>query len=109
MIPLIEQHKAGLVDLCRQFNVRRLDLFGSAARGAFRPESSDLDFLVTLEAGSAGEFADAYLDFANALEQLFQRRVDLVTERSIRNCYFQQAVDATRLPLDDARGEKAPP
>ena len=30
---------------CRQFGVRRLRVFGSAARGDFQPEWSDLDFI----------------------------------------------------------------
>src|SRR6266404_1102061 len=106
MIPLIEQHRAALVGLCRRFGVRRLELFGSAARGTFKPESSDLDFLITLEAASPGEYADNYLGFAQALEELFGRRVDLVTERSIRNPYFRQVVNATRLPVYDDRVEE---
>lgn len=107
MIALIKERKTALARLCRRFNVRRLDLFGSAAAGHFHPESSDLDFLVTLEAPSSGEYADNYLGLASALEQLFQRRVDLVTERSIRNPYFRQVVNATRQAVYDDRSEEA--
>ena len=82
--------------LCRQFRVRRLDVFGSAVKGTFRPGCSDLDFVVTLEARSPAEYADNYFGLADALEGLFQRKVDLITERSIRNPYFRQAVEETR-------------
>ncbi len=34
-----------LADLCRQYHVRELSVFGSAARGEMRPES-DVDLLV---------------------------------------------------------------
>jgi uncharacterized protein len=108
MIAFIDQKRAALVELCRRFNVQRLDLFGSAATGGFDPKSSDLDFLVTLQAPSAGDYADNYLGLANALEQLFRRRVDLVTERSIRNPYFRQVVNATRQAIYDRRSEEAP-
>ena len=37
MMALIEQHRAALTALCRRFKVRRLDLFGSAAKGTFDP------------------------------------------------------------------------
>jgi hypothetical protein len=46
MIALIEQQKESIADLCQRHEVRRLDLFGSAARGDFQSERSDLDFVV---------------------------------------------------------------
>ena len=45
--------------------------------------------------GYAG-YADAFLDFADALEQLLGRKVDLLTERMIRNPYFRATVEASR-------------
>jgi predicted nucleotidyltransferase len=36
---------------------------------------------------------------ANELERLLPRRVDLVTERSVRNPYFRQVIEATRQPV----------
>ena len=106
MIALIEQHKIALADLCRRFKVRRLDLFGSAAKGTYDPAASDLDFLVTLEDAQPGTYADRYLGLLLALQELFQREVDLVTERSIRNPYFRKTVDATRQPIYDGRSEE---
>jgi hypothetical protein len=107
MIALIEQHRAALADLCRRFKVRRLDLFGSAARGTFDPQRSDLDFLVTLEDAQPGNYANRYLGLLLALQELFHREVDLVTERSIRNPYFRKVVEATRQPIYDRRSEEA--
>ena len=107
MIALIEQHRAALADLCRRFKVGRLDLFGSAARGAFDPQRSDLDFLVTLDDARPGSYADRYLGLLLALQELFQREIDLVTERSIRNPYFRKTVEATRQPIYDRRSEEA--
>ena len=46
--------------LCRQFRVRRLGLFDSAATGGFRPGESDLDLLVEFEPLPAGTYADTY-------------------------------------------------
>ena len=72
-------------------------MFGSAASGEFKESTSDLDFLVRLaDRQPTGEYADRYLGLAEALERLFGRRVDLVTEESIRNPYFQREVEATR-------------
>lgn len=94
-------------DLCRRFRVARLYLFGSAATGSFDASRSDLDFLITMQEQPAGEYARNYLAFANALEHLFDRRVDLVTESAIRNPYFRESVNAGRRLLYDECDEKA--
>ena len=44
MTHVLEGHRQELVDLCRKYRVRRLDVFGSAARGDFNEHSSDVDF-----------------------------------------------------------------
>ena len=96
MIALVEQKKQSIADLCQRHEVRRLDLFGSAARGGFQPEHSDLDFIVQFTRTGYAGYADAFLDFADALENLLGRKVDLLTERMIRNPYFRATVEATR-------------
>jgi predicted nucleotidyltransferase len=106
VIELIEQKKREIAELCRQFDVEKLDLFGSAATGAFRPLRSDLDFIVRF-APASGNYLDRYLDFAEALEELFQRPVDLITERSVRNPYFRSGVEATRQPVYEQRKRKS--
>ena len=93
---LIEEHLPALAALCRRFRVRRLYLFGSAARGGFRSEASDLDFLVALDESSPADYTESYFGLARELERLFGRRVDLITERSVRNPYFRQALEASR-------------
>ncbi len=50
----IEQHRTEIARLCRRYAVRRLDVFGSAARGAdFDPARGDADLLVVFEPGSS--------------------------------------------------------
>jgi uncharacterized protein len=63
----------------RRLGVRRLGLFGSAARGE-ATEASDLDFLVEFDRKSF----DAYMDVKELLEQLFGRRVDLVLAEAVK-------------------------
>ena len=82
MIADIELHREELRELCRRFGVRRLEVFGSAAREAdFDPARSDLDFLVEF-AAQDDDFA-RFLDFKQALEALLARRVDLVDRKAI--------------------------
>ena len=49
MTYVLEGHRQELADLCRKYRVRRLDVFGSAGRGDFDEESSDVDLLVEFD------------------------------------------------------------
>jgi len=97
--------KAILQALCRTHGVERLALFGSATSETFDAASSDLDFIVRFADTSPG-YAYRYLDFAEALEELFGRDIDLVTERSISNPYFRKTFDSTREVVYDRRREE---
>jgi predicted nucleotidyltransferase len=88
VLELIQKHRSELFDLCRRFGVRRLDLFGSAARGEFKNNSSDLDFLVLFDRNSGIDPSEQYFGLLSALELLFGRKVDLVDVRAHRNPYF---------------------
>ena len=104
---VIEQHRDAIRALCQQYGVRRLDLFGSAATGAFDAATSDLDFVAEFADTRSPGYADRYLGFAEALEPVFGRPVDVITERSIRNPYFRQSVEASRQPIYDERDAPA--
>jgi len=88
----IEQHREQLTELCRQYHVRRLALFGSALREDFDPERSDFDFLVEFEPLPASTYADAYFDLMEALQRLLGHPVDLVVESAITNPYFRESI-----------------
>ena len=95
----VEERREAVEDLCTRFRVRRLDLFGSAATERYRPDESDLDFLVEFQPLPVGGYADCYFGLHEALELLFGRRVDLVVASAIKNPYFRQSVEQTRAPL----------
>lgn len=99
MLPASQEHQAELLDLCRRYRVRRLDLFGSATGAKFDPARSDLDFLVEFEDLRTEDAADRYLGLLVDLEDLFGRKVDLVTSGGRRNPFFREEVERTRVPL----------
>lgn len=88
-----------IADACRRFGVLRLEAFGSAASGAFRPGESDYDFLVELDPEAGGSRAQRLVDLAETLETLLGGSVDLVNPRYIRNPYFAAEVARTRVPV----------
>ncbi|MFT4038967.1 MAG: nucleotidyltransferase domain-containing protein [Thermomicrobiales bacterium] len=93
--PLAGTHEA-IAALCRQYGVARLDVFGSAVKGTFNPELSDLDFVVTFEDRGLVGYSARYLGLADDLETLFGRNVDLIVDEAIRNPYFREEIEVTR-------------
>lgn len=97
MTPLLQDKLPELAELCRRFEVEKLYAFGSAVSGRFNAETSDMDFMVRMgNRQPTGAYANRYLNLAESLERLLGRRVDLVTEESIRNPYLQREIEATR-------------
>jgi hypothetical protein len=86
--------------LCRRFHVRRLDLFGSAARGDFDPERSDVDFLVEFDRTHPDALSlGTYFGLKEALEGLLGRPVDLVEPGAVRNPYLKASIEGSREPV----------
>ena len=108
MIQAVEERVTDIQRLCRQHSVQYLSLFGSAASGKGYTENSDLDFLVEIRPTDAGAYADAYFGLRESLERLFERPVDLVVGSAIKNPYFLQSVQETKLSIYDASGKEIP-
>ncbi|MEE4298585.1 MAG: nucleotidyltransferase domain-containing protein [Pseudomonadales bacterium] len=99
MTPLIDPHRSDVETLCREAGARRLDVFGSAVRGDFDPEVSDLDFLVEFDDVAPAEYARAFFSLKEGLVALFRRPVDLLTDASLTNPFFRERVTAERRNL----------
>ncbi len=80
----IAERQQDMAEVCRRYDVARLEVFGSAARGDdFDPATSDADFLVEFKPGSQLPPLDQYLGLARALEELLGRQVDLVERKAL--------------------------
>jgi predicted nucleotidyltransferase len=100
MVGPIAKNLKAIKEFCVQYRVRRLELFGSAIDDEnFDPEESDLDFLVEFQPLKPGEYADTYFGLLEALETLFNRHVDLVMVRAVKNPYFLEAINKSRKVL----------
>ncbi len=94
---------AAIAALCREYRVKELLVFGSAARDDFRLEASDIDLLYEFQPDAKiGWFQ--FCDFQDMLAQLFQRKVDLVPKNGL-NPRIRDSVLADAKPLyrDQAR------
>lgn len=72
----LREHRAEL----RQFGVKRCGLFGSFRRGR-QTNESDVDLLVEFESGQKS--FDNFMRLAFFLEDLLERKVDLITPESL--------------------------
>ena len=96
MIPLVATRKRQIRNLCQRHHVKRLDVFGSAVNGDFRPDESDIDFLVEFDDSPEGQRFETRFQLTEELKALFGRSVDLVDDSAIQNPYFRDEVDQTR-------------
>ena len=94
---LIEMNLQRITDLCRKHKVRTLAVFGSILTDRFS-DQSDVDLLVDFEPVDHDKFDYVGNDFGlrDALELLFNRRVDLIEEKGLRNKYFIANVNRTK-------------
>lgn len=96
-----EVPRAELDALARRYHIRRLALFGSAARGELRPDS-DVDLLVEFEAGRAPSLW-AQEELQASMSRLFDgRRVDIASPEIMRNPFRRRAIERDMKVLYDA-------
>jgi predicted nucleotidyltransferase len=98
MQSLLEQHRAALTELCRRFGARRLDVFGSDARGELTA-SSDLDFLVEFLSHDSPTIADQWFGLQESLQETLGRPVDLTSVRTAKNPHFLELANGDRISL----------
>ncbi len=95
MQSLIENKLDELKKICETYDVKKLYVFGSACTDNFN-ESSDVDILVSFKDISIEKYTDNYFELHYKLGELFDRKIDLVTENSLSNPYFIESVEETK-------------
>jgi len=83
--------------LCRDFDVKRLDTFGSVARGT-AGNRSDLDLLVEFNTPALHP-ARRFFGLLHKIEDTLGCEVDLLTASSLRNPYFKKRVMKERISI----------
>lgn len=96
---LTSEENNQLKELCQAFSVQRLSVFGSLARGDERPDS-DLDVYAEFsESLSAVEYATNYFALKEAIESMFNRPVDLLTQTALKNPFLKKSIEAEQRVL----------
>ena len=85
-------------ELCKANRVKSLFAFGSVTRDDFN-KSSDIDLLVDFDENDPFKYTDLYFNLKQKLEEILKRQVDLLEERGIRNRFFKEQLEKTKVKL----------
>ncbi|MDR0294772.1 MAG: nucleotidyltransferase domain-containing protein [Prevotellaceae bacterium] len=91
----IDNYKNTLMQLCVQNKVKSLYVFGSVITEHF-DNNSDIDLIVDIDAASPLEYADCYFNLKFALQDLFNRPIDLLENKAVKNKYLRQEIDRSK-------------
>lgn len=103
----INQYKKGLTDVLQAKNVvNKMYFFGSALTPRFDEKTSDIDILVETKDLLPEEKGEQLIDLWGKLELLFNRKVDLLTEDSLKNPYLRKEIQQTRKLIYDGQNRE---
>ncbi len=96
MQKILENNLENLKSICLSLGVNRLYVFGSVVSDSFR-EDSDIDFLISFTDNlSIEQYTENYFALQYKLRDLFNREIDIVTERTLSNPYFIESIEETK-------------
>ena len=102
---LIKNKIEELREICKTYDVKNMYVFGSACTNRFT-ETSDIDILVSFKELSIEKYTDNFFELYHKLEELFGRKVDLLTEKSLSNPYLIESIEESKQLLYAAWGIK---
>jgi predicted nucleotidyltransferase len=99
MIKEIEDRLNDLISLCKEHHVKSIALFGSALKGKY-DDKKDIDFLVQFFDNIAIlDYADNYFSLLEKLEILFNKKIDLVSQQSLKNPILIEEIERSKINL----------
>ena len=85
-------------ELCKINKVKSLFAFGSVLRSDFN-DASDIDLIVDFDEKDPIKYTDLYFNLKDKLETILTRHVDLLEERAVKNKFFRQELDNTKVKI----------
>jgi len=102
----ISKNRKQFIFLCKNHKVKYLYAFGSSVSEKFDPEKSDIDLLVEIDSKDPIDRGEKLLSLWDLFEDFFNRKVDLLTDASIRNPFLRKNIDSTKVLIYDGSGQK---
>ena len=92
----IDDLKKEIPPLCKKYKIAYVDAFGSFARSE-QTNNSDIDLIIEFSEPRREKISTRFFGFLHEVEDRFQRKVDLLTERSLKNPYLEEKVNRDRV------------
>lgn len=102
----IKYNMEDFLSLCKTHNVKNLYAFGSSITDQFNEDSSDIDLLIEIDTDDPIERGEDLMNIWDKFEQFFQRKVDLLTNSSIKNPILKKSIDSTKILIYDRQEQK---
>lgn len=83
-----------IINLCNDNRVVLLFAFGSVIDDKLKPDS-DIDLFVDIDEKDPLKYSDYYFNVKFELEKIFNRDVDLLEKKGIRNPYLKKQIEKT--------------
>lgn len=93
---LILDHIDQIKDACARNRVKTLFAFGSVTKGKFNADS-DVDLVVDIDESDPFSYTDNYFNLKEQLEKIFDRQVDLLEQKAIKNSFLKAEIDHTKV------------
>jgi predicted nucleotidyltransferase len=78
--------------LCNVYSIKSMYAFGSVCTDNFN-DNSDIDLLISFDNLTIEQYTDNYFDLHYNLQDLFNRKIDLITDKSLSNPYFIKGIE----------------
>jgi predicted nucleotidyltransferase len=91
----LDKYQGDIKKLCRLNKVKSLYVFGSVLTDRFN-EKSDIDLLVDIDSNDPIVYADNYFKLKFALQELFNRPIDLLERKAMKNQYIIENIDRSK-------------
>jgi predicted nucleotidyltransferase len=102
----IKNNSVEFLSLCKSHDVKTLYAFGSSITNNFNEESSDIDLLVEIDTKDPMKRGENLIDLWDKFERIFKRKVDLLTNSSIKNPILRKNIDASKILIYDGKEHK---
>lgn len=94
------------ITLCENHDVKTLYAFGSSVNDNFKEETSDIDLLIELNTQDPIKRGENLISLWDKFETFFKRKVDLLTNASIRNPILKKSIESSKVLIYDGKEHK---
>jgi predicted nucleotidyltransferase len=98
---ILTAHIDQIKDICTANQVRTLYAFGSVTNANFRPDI-DIDLIVDIAESDPIVYTDNYFNLKEQLQKIFNRHIDLLEQKALRNRFLKEEIDRTKVLIYEA-------